>query len=267
MKLNLKIPVCFFDLETTGTNIQHDRIIEIAVTKVFPSGEIVRKTNLINPGMPIPVESIAFHGITDNDVKGKPSFKEVARDYAKLFEGSDLSGFNIMKFDVPVLVEEFLRCDVEFDYTRKKVIDSQKIFHMMEKRTLKAAYLFYCGKDLDNSHSAESDTDASMEVLLAQIERYENQDVTDPSGNKVGEIRNDMEVLSKLTTQGMVDLAGRMILNPKGEIIYNFGKHKGKEVKAVFKEDPAFYDWVMNGDFSLDTKRKLTEIKLSMLRK
>jgi len=268
MKLNLKIPVCFFDLETTGTNIQHDRIIEIAVTKVLPSGEIIRKANLINPTIAIPPESTVFHGITDEDVKGKPTFKEVARDYAKLFEGSDLSGFNIMKFDVPVLVEEFLRCDVEFDYTRKKIIDSQKIFHMMEKRTLKAAYQFYCNKDLDNSHSAEADTDASMEVLIAQIERYENQDVTDPLGVKVGEIRNDMEVLSKLTTQGMVDLAGRMILNQKGDIIFNFGKHKGKGVKHVLlKEDPAFYDWVMNGDFSLDTKRKLTEIKLSLLKK
>jgi DNA polymerase-3 subunit epsilon len=267
MKLNLKIPICFFDLETTGTNIQHDRIIEIAVTKLFPSGEIIRKANLVNPTIPIPAESSMFHGITDEDVKGKPTFKEVARDYAKLFEGSDLSGFNIMKFDVPVLVEEFLRCDVEFDYTRKKIIDSQKIFHMMEKRTLKAAYQFYCKKDLDNSHSAESDTDASMEVLLAQIERYESQEVTDPQGNKIGEIRNDMEILAKLTSQGMVDLAGRMILTPKGDIIYNFGKHKGKDVKLVFKEDPAFYDWVMNGDFSLDTKRKLTEIKLSMLRK
>lgn len=267
MKLNLKIPICFFDLETTGTNIQHDRIIEIAVTKVFPSGEIVHKANLINPTIPIPPDSSVFHGITDEDVKGKPTFKEVAREYAKLFEGSDLSGFNIMKFDVPVLVEEFLRCDVEFDYSRKKIIDSQKIFHMMEKRTLKAAYQFYCNKDLDNSHSAESDTDASMEVLLAQIQRYENQDVTDTQGNKVGQIINDMEILSKLTSQGMVDLAGRMILTPKGDIIYNFGKHKGKEVKSVFKEDPAFYDWVMNGDFSLDTKRKLTEIKLSMMRK
>jgi len=267
MKLNLKIPICFFDLETTGTNIQHDRIIEIAVTKLFPSGEVIRKANLINPTIPIPAESVMFHGITNEDVKGKPTFKEVAREYAKLFEGSDLSGFNIMKFDVPVLVEEFLRCDVEFDYTRKKIIDSQKIFHMMEKRTLKAAYQFYCNKNLDNSHSAESDTDASMEVLLAQVERYESQEVTDTLGNKIGEIRNDMEILSKLTSQGMVDLAGRMILTTKGDIIYNFGKHKGKEVKSVFKEDPAFYDWVMNGDFSLDTKRKLTEIKLSMLKK
>lgn len=267
MKLNLKIPICFFDLETTGTNIQHDRIIEIAVTKVTPTGEIIRKTNLINPTIPIPAESTVFHGISDEDVKGKPTFKEVAREYAKLFEGADLSGFNIIKFDVPMLVEEFLRADVEFDYARKKIVDSQKIFHLMEKRTLKAAYQFYCGKSLDNSHSAESDTDASMEVLLAQIERYENQDVTDPIGNKIGEIRNDMSILSKLTSDGMVDLAGRMIQTPKGDVIFNFGKHKGKEVKSVLKEEPAFYDWVMNGDFSLDTKRKLTEIKLSMLKK
>jgi DNA polymerase III subunit epsilon len=267
MKFNLKIPICFFDLETTGTNIQHDRIIEIAVTKVSPSGEITRKTNLINPTIPIPAESTLFHGITDEDVKGKPTFKEVARDYARMMEGCDLSGFNVMKFDVPVLVEEFIRADVDFDYSRKKVIDSQKIFHMMEKRTLRAAYQFYCNKDLDNSHSAESDTDASMEVLLAQIERYENQDVTDSNGNKVGEIRNDMEVLSKLTSQGMVDLAGRMIINNKNEAIFNFGKHKGKEVLTVLKEEPAFYDWMMNGDFSLDTKRKLTEIKLSVLKK
>ncbi len=267
MKLNLKIPVCFFDLETTGTNIQQDRIIEIAVTKMMPSGELIRKANLINPTIPIPAESTQFHGITDEDVKDKPTFKEVARDYAKLFEGSDLSGFNIMKFDVPVLVEEFLRAGVEFDYGRKRIIDSQKIFHLMEKRTLKAAYQFYCQKNLENSHSAEADTDASMEVLLAQIQRYENQEVTDSNGNKIGDIRNDMDTLAKLTSQGLVDLAGRMILSPKNEVILNFGKHKGKEVTSVLRDEPAFYDWVMNGDFSLDTKRKLTEIKLSMLKK
>lgn len=265
MKLNLKIPLCFFDLETTGTNINHDRIIEIAVTKLMPSGEVIRKCNIVNPGIPIPPESIMFHGITDEDVKGKPTFKEVARDYAKMLEGCDLSGFNVMKFDVPVLVEEFLRADVEFDYSRKKIIDSQKIFHMMEKRTLKAAYQFYCNKSLENSHSAEADTDASMEVLIAQIERYENQEVTDSNGNKIGDIKNDMEVLSKWTSSGMIDLAGRMIQNAKGDAVFNFGKHKGKEVLAVLKDEPAFYDWMMNGDFSLDTKRKLTELKLSML--
>lgn len=266
MKLNLKVPVCFFDLETTGTNINHDRIIEIAVIKLMPNGETIRRHNLVNPTIPIPEESIAFHGITDADVKDKPTFKEIARDYAKLFEGADLSGFNILKFDVPVLVEEFIRADVDFDYARKKIIDSQKIFHLMEKRTLRAALQFYCNRDLVNSHSAEADTEASMDVLFAQVERYENQDVTDSNGNKIGEIRNDMEFLSNLTASDMVDLAGRMI-NKKGEIIFNFGKHKGKGVLAVLKEEPAYYDWVMNGDFSLDTKRKLTEVKLSQFKR
>jgi DNA polymerase-3 subunit epsilon len=174
MKLNLKIPLCFFDLETTGTNISNDRIIEIAVIKVTPQGEVIRKTNLVNPTVPIPPESSIFHGIYDEDVKDKPTFKEVAKDYARFLEGCDLAGFNILKFDVPMLVEEFLRADVEFDYSRKRIIDAQRIFHLMEKRTLKAAYQFYCGKNLVDSHSAEADTEATMEVLVAQIERYDN---------------------------------------------------------------------------------------------
>lgn len=267
MKLNLKIPVCFFDLETTGTNITHDRIIEIAVIKLMPNGETIRKHNLINPNIPIPPESTAIHGITNDDVKDKPQFKEVAKEYAKLFEGADLSGFSIYKFDVPMLVEEFLRADVEFDYSRKKIIDSQRIFHLMEKRTLSAAYQFYCNKELTDSHTAEADTEASLEVLLAQIQRYENQSVTDNHGAKIGEIRNDMEVLAQLTASQVVDLAGRMIKTAQGEVVWNFGKHKGKGVLAVLKEEPAYYDWIMNGEFPLDTKRKLTEIKLSQLKK
>lgn len=265
MKLNLKIPVCFFDLEATGTNISQDRIIEIAVIKVMPNGETIRKHNLINPTIPIPAESTAIHGITDDDVKDKPQFKEVAKEYARLFEGADLAGFSIYKFDVPMLVEEFLRADVEFDYSRKRIIDSQRIFHLMEKRTLSAAYQFYCNKELNNSHTAEADTEASLEVLLAQIQRYENQPVTDNHGTRMGEIRNDMDVLAQLTASQVVDLAGRMIKAANGDIIWNFGKHKGKGVLAVLKEEPAYYDWIMNGDFSLDTKRKLTEIKLSQL--
>src|SRR5437879_2556839 len=166
MKLSLKIPLCFFDIEATGINVANDRIIEIAVIKVMPNGDVQRKTNLLNPTIPIPVESTAIHGITNEDIKDKPTFKEVAREYARFFEGADLAGFNILKFDVPMLVEEFLRADVEFDYSRKKIVDSQKIFHLMEKRTLSAAYKFYCQKDMVNAHSAESDTQASMEVLL-----------------------------------------------------------------------------------------------------
>jgi len=262
MKLNLRNPLCFFDLETTGINIANDRIIEIAVIKMMPSGEVITKTHRVNPTIPIPAESSVFHGIYDEDVKGKPTFKEVAKEYAKFMEGADLSGFNILKFDIPMLVEEFLRAGVDFDYSRKKIIDSQKIFHIMEKRTLSAAYKFYVNKELIDSHSAEADTQASLEVLLAQVERYEDQVVTDSLGNKIGEIKNDMDVLSKLTATDLVDLAGRMVMNSKGEEVFNFGKHKNKKVTVVLKEEPSYYDWIMNGDFPLDTKRKLTEIKL-----
>lgn len=267
MKLNLRNPLCFFDIESTGVNITRDRIIEIAVIKLMPNGEILRKTSLLNPGIPIPPESSMFHGIYDEDVKDKPLFKEVARDYARFLEGADLSGFSILKMDVPMLVEEFLRAGVDFDYHRKKIVDAQKIFHLMEKRTLAAAYRFYINKELEDSHSAEADAEASMEVLLAQIERYDGQDVNDISGRKLGEIRNDMDVLSRLVSADMVDLAGRMIKNEKGEEIFNFGKHKNKKVTAVFREEPAYYDWMMNGDFPQDTKRKLTEIKLRGFRK
>lgn len=262
MKLNLRNPLCFFDLETTGTNITHDRIIEIAVIKVMPNGDIHRKHNLLNPTIPIPPESSVFHGIYDEDVKDKPTFKEVAKDYARFMEGADLCGFSILKMDVPMLVEEFLRAGVDFDYQRKKIIDAQKIFHLMEKRTLAAAYRFYMNKELQESHTAEADAEAAMEVLLAQLERYDGQDVIDVTGKKIGEIRNDMEVLGKLISSDMVDLAGRMIKNEKGVEIFNFGKHKNKAVAQVLKEEPAYYDWIMNGDFPQDTKRKLTEIKL-----
>src|SRR5258706_1095682 len=267
MKLSLKIPLCFFDLEATGVNSAHDRIIEIAIIKVMPNGEIIRKTNLINPTIPIPLESTAIHGITNEDVKDKPVFKEVAREYARFLEGCDMGGFNVLKFDVPMLVEEFLRANVEFDYSRKKIIDSQKIFHLMEKRTLSAAYKFYCQKEMTNAHSAESDSEASMEVVMAQIEKYEGREVTDGLDRRVGMIKNDMETLAKLAGDDLVDLAGRMIRNDKGEVVFNFGKHKSKLVNKVFKDEPAYYDWMMNGDFPLDTKRKLTEQKLKSLQK
>jgi len=266
MKLNLKIPLAFFDLETTGTNIANDRIIEIAVIKAMPNGEVVRKVDLVNPGMPIPPSSSAIHGIYDEDVKDKPTFKELAKDYARFLEGADLAGFNILKFDVPMLVEEFLRADVEFDYTRKRIVDAQRIFHLMEKRTLRAAYQFYCQKDMTDSHSAEADTEATMEVLLAQIARYDQQPVTDSNGNKVGEIKNDMDALGQISAIDVFDLAGRMIKNDKNEVLFNFGKHKGKPVLKVLREEPAYYDWFMNGDFPLDSKRRLTEVKLSLLK-
>ncbi|MBL7856564.1 MAG: 3'-5' exonuclease [Cyclobacteriaceae bacterium] len=267
MKLNLRNPLCFFDLETTGINIAQDRIIEIAVIKMLPNGEVQRKANLLNPTIPIPESSTAIHGISNADVQDKPTFKEVAKEYAKFLEGSDLSGFNILKFDVPMLVEEFLRAGVEFDYSRKKIIDAQKIFHLMEKRTLSAAYRFYLNKDMKDSHTAEADAEATMEVLIAQLEKYDGQEVTDGLGKKIGEIRNDMEVLNKLTSSEMVDLAGRMIRNEKGEAVFNFGKHKNKPVLTVLRDEPSYYDWMLNGDFPLDTKRRLTEIKLSGFKK
>ena len=267
MKLNLKIPVCIFDLEATGINIAADRIVEIAVIKVMPNGEVIRKSNVVNPTIPIPAEITAIHGISNEDVKDKPTFKEVAKDYAKLLEGSDLAGFNILKFDVPLLVEEFLRAGVEFDYSRKKIIDAQKIFHLMEKRTLGAAYKFYLNEEMKDAHSAEADADATLKVLMAQIERYENQEVQDGLGKPIGRIKNDMEELGKLSSSELIDLAGRMIKNAKGEAIFNFGKHKNKPVLTVFKEEPSYYDWMMNGDFPLDTKRKLTELKLKSISK
>jgi DNA polymerase III subunit epsilon len=266
MKLNLKVPLCFFDLETTGTTITQDRIIEIAVIKMMPNGEVLHKANLLNPTIPIAPESTAIHGISNEDVAGKPTFKEVAKEYARFLDGSDLSGFNILKFDVPVLVEEFLRAGVEFDYGRKKIIDAQKIYHMMEKRNLGAALKFYCDKSLENSHTAEADTQATLDVLVAQIEKYENQIVTDGLGKQIGVIRNDMEELSKLTSSNSIDLAGRMVSNEKGEAIFNFGKHRLKPVLEVFKHEPSYYEWMMNGDFPLDTKRKLTEIKLKAIK-
>ncbi len=262
MKLNLRNPLCFFDLETTGINITRDRIIEIGMIKMMPNGEIVRKSNLINPTIPIPLESSLIHGIYDADVKDKPTFKEVAREYARFLEGADLGGFSILKFDIPMLVEEFLRTSVEFDFSRKKIVDAQKIYHLMEKRTLSAAYKFYCNKEINGAHTAEADAEASMDVLVAQVERYNGQEVTDGLGKKIGDIKNDMDALSKITNTDLVDLAGRMVRNGKGEEIFNFGKHKNKIVILVLKQEPSYYEWIMNGDFPLDTKRRLTEIKL-----
>ncbi len=262
MTLNLKNPLCFFDLEATGISIANDRIVEIAMIKLMPNGETLRKVHKVNPTIPIPPESTAIHGISDEDVKDKPTFKEIAKECAKFLEGADLSGFNILKFDVPMLVEEFLRADVEFDYRRKKIIDAQRIFHFMEKRTLAAAYKFYVNKEIENAHSAEADTEATIEVLKAQVEKYDGQDVTDGLGKKIGVILNDMESLDQLSSSQQVDLAGRMVYNQKGVEVFNFGKHRNRSVTEILQQEPSYYDWIMKGDFPLDTKRRLTEIKL-----
>ncbi len=262
MNLNLRNPITFFDLETTGINIAQDRIVELAMIKVMPNGESISERYLLNPTIPIPEEAAAIHGIRDEDVKDAPTFKGIAKNLAKFLEGSDLAGFNIVRFDVPLLVEEFLRADVDFEVSQRKLVDAQKIFFMMEKRTLTAAYKFYCNKELEGAHGALADTQATLEVLKAQIERYNGQDVIDNSGKVIGKIENDMASIHQLVSSNMVDLAGRIVFNNKGIEVFNFGKHKGKPVAEVLQKERGYYDWMMQGDFPLDTKRKLTQIKL-----
>lgn len=261
MNLKLKKPLAFFDIEATGLSISQDRIVELCVYKVAIAGERETKTWRINPEMPIPAASTKIHGISDEDIKDSPTFKHLAKEIAKFMEGCDLAGFNLIKFDVPMLVEEFLRVGIEFDVTHRKIVDAQRIFHMMEPRSLSAAYKFYCGKTLDNAHSAEADTIATFEVLDAQMSRYEGKAI--PSDKEdLGVIENDVLALAKLTISNQVDFAGRMIFNDKGEEVFNFGKYKDKKVTEILKSDPSYYDWMMKGDFPLDTKRRLTEIKL-----
>ncbi len=267
MKLNLNNPLAFFDLETTGINISKDRVVEISILKISPNGNEEVLTEKVNPGIPIPIETSLIHGIYDADVKDAPLFKDLAKKIAKFLEGSDLGGFNILRFDVPVLVEEFLRAGINFDISKRKLIDAQKIFHLMEKRNLSAAYKFYCGQNLENAHSAEADTLATYEIFKKQLDFYDGKEVEDMKGNKLGIITNDMDAVHKITLQKMVDLAGRMVFNDNGEEVFNFGKHKGKRVIDILKQEPMYYNWIQKSDFSLDTKRKLTEIKLKQFNK
>ena len=252
----------FFDLETTGTSISKDRIVELAMIKIMPDGEEIEKTRRINPEMHIPKETSLIHGIYDEDVKDEPTFKQIAKSMAQFLEGCDLAGFNILKFDVPMLVEEFLRVKVDFEIDNRRLLDAQKIFHLMEKRNLSAALKFYTGKTLENAHSAMADTRATLDVFLAQIERYDGEDVHDLLGKKVGTITNDMDMIHSITNKKMLDLAGRMIYDENGVERFNFGKHRGKPVLDILQNEPSFYDWMMKGDFPLDTKRKLTQLRL-----
>lgn len=250
MQLNLKNPIVFFDLETTGINIASDRIVEISLLKVNVDGSEQSKTYRINPEMPIPKKASEIHGIYDKDVADAPTFKEVARQLANFMEGCDIAGYNSNKFDIPLLAEEFIRAGVDFDMTKRKFIDVQTIFHKMEKRTLEAAYKFYCNKTLKDAHSAEADTRATYEVLKAQLDRY-------------NELKNDVEWLSKFSSHNRnADFVGRIIFDENGDEIFNFGKYKGQKVTEVLKKDPGYYSWMMNGDFPLFTKKVLTNIKL-----
>ena len=251
MELNLRNPLIFFDLETTGVNAAKDKIVEISYIKVYPNGKEESNTIRINPGRHIPGEATAVHHSTDDDVKNCPSFKDVAKELSRVFEGCDIAGFNSNRFDLPLLVEEFLAAGVNIDMTKRKFIDVQTIFHKMEQRTLVAAYKFYCGKNLEDAHSADADTRATYEVLKAQLDRY-------PS------LQNDVNFLSEFSTQNKnVDFAGRIIYNDKNVEVFNFGKHKGCPVEEVFRTiDRGYYDWMMQGDFPQNTKNVITNIKL-----
>lgn len=250
MELKLKRPLVFIDLETTGINVSNDRIVEISALKVNPNGIEQWLTTLVNPGIPIPQKVTAIHGISDSDVAEAPSFREIAKTLTSFLEGCDLAGFNAMKFDIPVLAEEFLRANVDFNFRKRKYIDVQVIFHKKEQRTLEAAVRFYCKRELEDAHSAKADTAATYEVLKAQLDTY-----TD--------LENDVDKLAEFSSfNNNVDFAGRIILDESGVETFNFGKHKGRRVDEVFREEPSYYSWMMNGDFPLYTKKILTEIKL-----
>lgn len=252
MKLNLKKPIVFFDLETTGIDVTNDHIVEISLIKVMPSGEEIEKTRRINPGVKIPPEATAVHHITDEDVADAPTFKQIARSLANEMTGCDIAGFNSNKFDIPMLDQEFQRAGVKFDFSKARLIDVQTIFHKKEQRTLVAAYRFYCGKELDGAHSANADTRATYEVLMAQLDKYDD-------------LPNDMEELSKFSNQNRsVDFMSRLIFNDNNEEVINFGKYKGKLATEVLQKDPSYYDWIMKGDFAQNTKDCFTRIKLRM---
>ena len=250
MELQLSNSIVFFDLETTGINVASDRIVEISWLKIKPSGEETSFTQRLNPTIPIDPKATEIHGITDEDVKDKPTFKDIGRTLANELEGCDLAGYNSNRFDIPLLAEEFMRAEIDFDMSKRKLVDVQVIFHKMEQRTLTAAYKFYCQKELKDAHSAEADTRATYEILKAQIDRYD-------------ELTNDVDFLSVYSTQNRnVDFAGRIILNDKDEEVFNFGKYKGEPVERVLEKDPGYFGWILKGDFPLYTKNVLTKIKL-----
>lgn len=250
MLLNLTKPLAFFDLETTGITIGTDRIVEISILKLMPDGEKVIYTKRVNPEMPIPEASSKVHGIYDKDVFNEPTFKQLAPEINQFIGNADLAGYNSNKFDVPMLVDEFIRVGVNFEMKGRRMVDVQNIFHKMEQRTLAAAYKFYCEKEIVNAHSAEADIEATYEVFMAQLARYDS-------------LAKDVEGLSTFSAMNKnVDLAGRIVFNEKNEEVFNFGKHKGRTVSDVFGKEPSYYDWMMQGDFPAETKQVLTALRL-----
>ena len=255
MELSLTRPLCFFDLETTGLNVAKDRVVEISILKVFPNGNKESKTWLVNPEIPIPPKTIPIHGITDEKVANEPTFKQLSRDIYSMIKESDLAGFNSDRFDIPLLAEEMLRAGIDVDFKKHLTVDVQTIFHKMEKRNLSAAYKFYCGKDLNNAHSAEVDTNATYEVLKSQIKKYD-------------ELENDISKLSTFSKrQKSVDFAGFIILDEDRDAAFNFGKHKGEKVIEVFEREPGYFSWLLNADFPRYTKKVLTTIRLEIMDK
>jgi DNA polymerase-3 subunit epsilon len=253
MELDLKKPICFFDLETTGINVAKDRIVEIAVLKVYPNGNKESHTWRVNPEMPIPAESSVIHGITDEMVANEPTFAQLAPKVYNLIKDSDLGGFNSNRFDIPLLAEELLRAEVDFDMKKALSVDVQTIFHKMEKRTLEAAYKFYCGKDLINAHSAAADTEATYEVLKAQLSRYE-------------ELKNDISFLADFSShKDHVDFAGFISYNEDRQEVFSFGKYKGRLVEDILNTDSGYFGWLQNADFPLYTKKVLTRLRLQKL--
>lgn len=265
MKLNLKKPIAFFDLETTGLNPVHDRIIEISILKVNTNGEEEQRTWLVNPGCPIPPQTTAVHHISDEDVKDCPSFKTLAPEILKFLTSCDIAGYNILKFDVPFLMEEFIRAGLDFDIKSRQLIDVMNIFMKMEPRTLKGAYRFFMNKELEDAHSASADTMATYEVLMAMLDKYQNTEYTDNNGVTSIPVQNDISMLSSFSSHNKnADLMGQIVFNECGKEVFKFGKHKDKVVEEVFRIEPQYYDWIMKSDFPEYTKKVITGIKLRM---
>ena len=265
MKLNLRKPIVFFDLETTGLNPVHDHIVEISMLKINVNGEEEQKTWLINPGCTIPPETTAVHHISDADVKDSPSFKELAPTIVKFLGSCDLAGYNILKFDLPMLMEEFIRANVDFDLKSRQLIDVMNIFMKMEPRTLKGAYRFFMNKELEDAHSASADTMATYEVMMAMLDKYQDREYTDNKGVTSIPVRNDMQQLATFSSHNKnADLMGQIVFDEEGKEVFKFGKHKDKRVEDVFRIEPQYYDWIMKSDFPEYTKKVITAIKLRM---